>query len=165
MICHSYLHRNVQGLAPLLHRNFVKGPTNFGLCGGGRWSPNFVLVGILIFLWLRSPCKILEPYNNPFRDFSNGGKIKERSIPKIVEYLSCSAGRTHFAWANSLYTVHQPFFCKLLSVVICIISCYSIRPSHINMITFICEESVWYNMAKAADYKTPYILHISVTFP
>jgi hypothetical protein len=28
--------------------------------------PNFFLVGILIFLLLRSPCKISKPYDNPF---------------------------------------------------------------------------------------------------
>ena len=34
--------------------------------GGGRLSPIFFLVGILIFLLVRSPCKISEPYDNPF---------------------------------------------------------------------------------------------------
>ena len=29
--------------------------------------------GTLIHLWARSPCKILEPYDNNFLDFSNGG--------------------------------------------------------------------------------------------
>ena len=29
-------------------------------------AQNFVLVGILIFLLLRSPCKISKPYDNPF---------------------------------------------------------------------------------------------------
>jgi hypothetical protein len=27
---------------------------------------------------LRSPCKISEPYNNPFWDFDNGGEKTER---------------------------------------------------------------------------------------
>ena len=34
--------------------------------GGRGESPQFFLVGILIFLLLRSPCKISKPYNNPF---------------------------------------------------------------------------------------------------
>jgi hypothetical protein len=47
---------------------------------------------------LRSPCKNLKPYDNPFCDFSIGGaKKKWNNLPKIVVYLSCSAGRTHFA--------------------------------------------------------------------
>jgi hypothetical protein len=29
-------------------------------------SPNLFGVGILIFLLLRSPCKITKPYDNPF---------------------------------------------------------------------------------------------------
>jgi hypothetical protein len=27
-----------------------------------------------------------------------GGEKERREIPKIVAYLSCSSGRTHFAW-------------------------------------------------------------------
>ena len=39
--------------------------------------PDFLLlIGILIFVLLRSPCKNLEPYGNPFWDFSNGGEKK-----------------------------------------------------------------------------------------
>jgi hypothetical protein len=34
---------------------------------GGRGGPQiFFLIGILIFLLLRSPCKITKPYDNPF---------------------------------------------------------------------------------------------------
>jgi hypothetical protein len=44
----------------------------------------------------------LEPYNNPFWDFSNGvEKINE--LPKIVAYLSCSAGHTHYAQTKSAH--------------------------------------------------------------
>ena len=58
--------------------------------------PKFLLlIGIIIFLLVRSPCKILEPYDNPFWDFSNGRE--SGIIPKKVAYLSCSAVRTHFA--------------------------------------------------------------------
>ena len=43
----------------------------------------------------------MEPYDNPSWDFSNGGESEsERKIPKIVDYLTCSAGRTHFARNN-----------------------------------------------------------------
>ena len=35
-------------------------------CGGKRGSPNFFFSGVLIFLLLRNPCKIAEPYDNPF---------------------------------------------------------------------------------------------------
>ena len=38
---------------------------------------------------------------NAFWDFSRGGEKERRKIPRIVAYLSCSAGRTHFARTNS----------------------------------------------------------------
>ena len=34
---------------------------------------------------LRSPCKNLKPYDNPFRDFSNGGANKKKK--KRLNYL------------------------------------------------------------------------------
>jgi hypothetical protein len=51
---------------------------------GAEGSPNFLLlIGILIFLLLRSPRKILEPYDNPFLDFSSRVCAREtlRSAP------------------------------------------------------------------------------------
>ena len=52
--------------------------------------PDFFVIGILTFLLLRSPCKNLEPYDNSFWDFNNGGKSMSKRwiIPKIVAYLS-----------------------------------------------------------------------------
>ena len=44
-----------------------------------------VFIGILIFMLLRSPCKNLKPYDNPFRDFSNGGANKKKK--KRLNYL------------------------------------------------------------------------------
>jgi hypothetical protein len=42
-------------------------------------------MGILIFLLLRSPCKKLKPYNNPFWGFEQGYQEKRRrKLPKIV---------------------------------------------------------------------------------
>ena len=62
------------------------------------------MFGILIFLQVRSLCNSLEPYYNLFWDFSYGMEKKEEikrkrkiKIPQNVAYLSCSAGRTHFA--------------------------------------------------------------------
>ena len=57
---------------------------------GGRGGPRFFFIGILIFLLVRSLCKNLKPYDNPFWDFSNGGKSGNgwKKIPKIVVYLS-----------------------------------------------------------------------------
>jgi hypothetical protein len=40
--------------------------------------PNFVLIGILIFMILRSPCKNLKPYNNPFVVLNSGSKKKKK---------------------------------------------------------------------------------------
>jgi hypothetical protein len=45
----------------------------FGLQNGQKK----IFIGILIFLLLRSPCKNLEPYDNPFWGFSNSGKNKK----------------------------------------------------------------------------------------
>jgi UDP-N-acetylmuramyl pentapeptide phosphotransferase/UDP-N-acetylglucosamine-1-phosphate transferase len=41
----------------------------------------------------------LEPYVNPLWDFSNGSKERKKE-EKIVAYLNCFAGRTHFARTN-----------------------------------------------------------------
>ena len=47
-------------------------------------TPTIFLTGILIFLLLRSPCKISEPYNNPFWDFIKGGEKKKWNQRKFV---------------------------------------------------------------------------------
>ena len=50
------------------------------------------------------PSTPAEIFRNPRTTFeiSNGGKrVRVRLIPKIVAYLSCSPGRTHFARTNS----------------------------------------------------------------
>ena len=53
---------------------------------GGRGVPNlFFLIGILIFMLLRSPCTNLKPYDNPFWDFSNSGeKSKNKSKKRLI---------------------------------------------------------------------------------
>ena len=59
--------------------------------------------GILIFLWVRSPCKISEPYDNPSGRLLTMGEKRKRKkniLLKIVAYISCSAGCTHFAWTK-----------------------------------------------------------------
>ena len=45
-------------------------------------GPYLYLVGILIFLWVRSPCKISEPYNNNFWDFRYGTEKERRKKEK-----------------------------------------------------------------------------------
>ena len=49
-----------------------------GLFWGVGGVPEFFFIGILLFLLLRSSCKNLEPYDNPFWGFSNGGNNKKR---------------------------------------------------------------------------------------
>jgi hypothetical protein len=50
---------------------------------GGRGGPrNIFFIGILLSLLLRSPCKNLEPYDNPFWGFSNGGNKKKNKKKK-----------------------------------------------------------------------------------
>ena len=80
--------------------------------GGGKGSLRNMFSAILIFFILKSPCKMSEPYDNPFFGCSNGSKrekkfllvrpallsllqwrrqfprIKSEKIPKLVAYLS-----------------------------------------------------------------------------
>jgi hypothetical protein len=57
--------RTTFGYTPLVH------PKVLG-------SPDYFLIKIILFLLLRSPCTISEPYDNPFWVFSNGGKSKSK---------------------------------------------------------------------------------------
>jgi hypothetical protein len=48
-----------------------------------------------------------EPYDNPFweKRYEPKKKSKNIKIPKIVAYLSCFAGRTHFALTNLKFSL------------------------------------------------------------
>ena len=73
---------------PTLRRLWKFPLTPLGVPAPGSAHAEFLLlIGIIIFLLVRSPCKISD---NPFWDFSNGGmsEKKERQIPKIVAHLS-----------------------------------------------------------------------------
>ena len=51
---------------------------------GQGGSPEFCFTPNLIFLWVKTPCKISEPYNNPFLEKSKcrrKKKLKEKKIP------------------------------------------------------------------------------------
>ena len=61
---------------PFLFKFFIQNKTKFPLAPMGG-SPNFFCIGILLFLLLRSPCKISNSYDMPLLGFSNGGKKKE----------------------------------------------------------------------------------------
>jgi hypothetical protein len=52
------------------------------------------IIGILIFLLVVSPYKISEPYDNPIRDFNNGGESKKRN--KI--YASADGWQVFFSF-------------------------------------------------------------------
>ena len=71
-----------------------------GVGGGPR---NLILIGILLFLLLRSPCKNLKSYGNPLWGKSRGGKnknTKRKKICKIVAtfvFASSHGQRTHSA--------------------------------------------------------------------
>ena len=56
----------------------------------------------VLFLLVRSPCKISEPYNNPFCGFEQLGKNNNKSgkIPKIVATFVSASSRTHSARTN-----------------------------------------------------------------
>ena len=52
-------------------------PPKYSIVRGVGRVPDFFLVGILIFLLLRSPCKISKPYENPFWEKSNPRRFPE----------------------------------------------------------------------------------------
>ena len=62
-----------------------------GVWGGPRL---IFLIGILIFMLLRSPCKLSEPYGNPFLGFESsyfcyiGAHAKFQNPTTIFEFLS-----------------------------------------------------------------------------
>jgi hypothetical protein len=60
-------------------------PVKIGLFWGVGGAPEIFFIRILLFLLLRSPCKNLEPYDNPFWGFSNGGNKKTRRKEKYVK--------------------------------------------------------------------------------
>ena len=46
---------------------------------GGQGGPQSLFSPrILIFLWLKTPCNISKPYDNPFWGENNGGRKRER---------------------------------------------------------------------------------------
>ena len=47
-----------------------------GPSGGG--GPNFIFLPEFLFILVRSPCKNLKPYDNPFCEFSNGGEKSKK---------------------------------------------------------------------------------------
>jgi hypothetical protein len=54
---------------------------------GGRGGPRlFFLIGILIFLLLRSPCKIWEPYDNSLSEIyqMTGERREEKIMPSLM---------------------------------------------------------------------------------
>ena len=71
-------------------------PVKIGLIWGGRGGLRnfFSLIGILIFLLLRSPSKISKPQDMALLDFNNGPnkKGKKEKYAKQWSTLSCSAG-------------------------------------------------------------------------
>ena len=46
----------------------------------------FVLVGILLFLWLKSPCKNSEPYDNPFWAKKVRGREEKKNNEKLITW-------------------------------------------------------------------------------
>ena len=54
-------------------------------CLGGFFSQFSPPPQILFFFWVKTPCKISEPYVNPFWEKSNcGGKKKEREKNAVI---------------------------------------------------------------------------------
>ena len=80
-------------------------------CGGVGWVSEFVLlIGILIFLLLRSPRKILEPYDNPFWDFSNGGTRQEEEQPSLINKFCLQPRAAHAIRSDQLKVSNEHNF-------------------------------------------------------
>ena len=54
------------------------------MLGGG--GPKFIFFLEFSFLLVRSTCKNLKPYDNPFWEFSNGGKSESESKSEKINY-------------------------------------------------------------------------------
>ena len=68
--------------------------------GGRGGPPNFVPPQILFFLWVKTPCKISEPYDNPFWEKSNPAqrkKERENAVYSghLVPWQRMQAARTN----------------------------------------------------------------------
>ena len=72
------LHSHFSEISPFSSQNRV-------ILGGRGGPPNNFFIGILLFLLLRSPCKNVEPYDNPLLGFSNGGKKRKKKKRKIYK--------------------------------------------------------------------------------
>jgi hypothetical protein len=85
--------------------------------GARGGPPNLILIGILLFLLLRNPCKNLKSYDNPFWGKSNGTKKKKkkkkrekkrRKIPKIVVTTFAAANRLHSDCSDQFNSYQPP---------------------------------------------------------
>ena len=85
------------------------GPSiNWAGAGARGWGSEFIFSPEFLFLLVRSACKNLKPYINPFWDFNIGGMKKKKTktsgiIPKIVAtfvYASSQGQRMHSARTN-----------------------------------------------------------------
>ena len=60
--------------------------------------------------WIYPPCppkyaKFQNPTTTPSGILGTAARVRVRLIPKIVAYVSCSAGRMHFARTNYVQVV------------------------------------------------------------
>jgi hypothetical protein len=78
--------------------------------GQGWVSPKFVFTSILIFLCLETPCKISEPYDNPFWVKSNLGGKRESKRNNAVNsgHFSSVTAHAHYFHLHTLEG-HLPF--------------------------------------------------------
>jgi hypothetical protein len=68
--------------------------------GGQTGSPKFVSPQILCFLWVKTPCKISEPYINPFWEKNNMGRKKKKKKNAVKSGHLFAWQRTQAARAN-----------------------------------------------------------------
>jgi hypothetical protein len=76
---------------------FPKETVKIGLFGGVFYYLFFI--GILLFLLVRTQCKNLKSYDNPFWGKSEEGKKKKKRKGKITTFVCASSHgqRTHYA--------------------------------------------------------------------
>jgi hypothetical protein len=94
MVCNVIAHSSIR---PKFEDSRIPG-SSFTQTSEEGWLLSRFLVGILIFLWVRCQCKILWT-KGTVTGWEKEYKEEEK-IPTIMAYLSCSAGRMHFALTN-----------------------------------------------------------------
>ena len=92
-LCYLGAHAKIQNSTTSHSRIYLKladFPVKIGLNVGVGGSPNFFLIGILLFMLLGSPSKTLEPYDKSswdifeIRPFSGQNRVNLGGVPDFI---------------------------------------------------------------------------------